>query len=742
MSKITINNNSEPDSPTTDRTVLWADSIEKVLKSKDDAGNVYAYGDTKKILISATDTTEGYGEDKLVAGDNMSVTVLNPGGNEQIEIAANLTNVPDTVVEITGGINAPTHIDSQKEWNNHFTSSTIVDGAEYTKEIDGTLSLTECQAVIRVAADSHVDILPVKVAATSSIALANNAANYVYIDYNAGAPVWVVSTSEGAYNSYDKVLGFIVARRDNILKVVDARFPTVDFGNVANQLFKDFGRFLHKSGGTAIGSSGLAITVTAGRFWYGTNPIPHPAFDTSIAGTANENIYTSIYGSFTITDEVKLLDNVNYDNGGTLTAMANGRWKSDFLYMVNNDPSSLALVYGKAQYTTQVGAEGEALPALPPALEGVGVLVGRYLIQEGIGTVIAQSYFDEEFSATGITEHNGLSGIDGGTIDEYYHMTLAQHTNLTSQDASLTTTGTPTFNSVTANNSPTVASDLVRKDYVDGLIQNVKRKENCLTATTENITLSGEQVIDTIVTSSSRVLVWQQTSPTQNGIYLTSAGAWARTDDANTGLEIIGALTKVLQGATYGDHQFNNSNSTVPTLGADNITFVNLGGGVVHSQTLGLQGGTTDEYYHMTNTEHTAATSIATQTQNGLMSTGVQNFAGDKAFFSKLQMKGGTIAAPIIKFWGDGATGWSNTAAGTISHSSAGTEVFKTNSTGADIPNGHLKIAGTQVLTTQQAAVADATGTATGSNATVITDLQTQLNLALAALRAHGIIAT
>ena len=44
--------------------------------------------DTKKVLVSTTDTTEGYLGDKIVAGAGVNVSVLNAGLNEQIEISA------------------------------------------------------------------------------------------------------------------------------------------------------------------------------------------------------------------------------------------------------------------------------------------------------------------------------------------------------------------------------------------------------------------------------------------------------------------------------------------------------------------------------------------------------------------------------------------------------------------------------------------------------------------------------
>lgn len=42
-----------------------------------------------KVLVSATDTTPGYLQEKLVSGFNIQVNLLNAGGNEQLEIASN-----------------------------------------------------------------------------------------------------------------------------------------------------------------------------------------------------------------------------------------------------------------------------------------------------------------------------------------------------------------------------------------------------------------------------------------------------------------------------------------------------------------------------------------------------------------------------------------------------------------------------------------------------------------------------
>ena len=53
-------------------------------------------------------------------------------------------------------------------------------------------------------------------------------------------------------------------------------------------------------------------------------------------------------------------------------------------------------------------------------------------------------------------------------------------------------------------------------------------------ATTANITLSGEQTIDGVLTSGSRVLVKNQSTASQNGIYVSSSGAWSLAADFNS----------------------------------------------------------------------------------------------------------------------------------------------------------------------------------------------------------------
>lgn len=110
-------------------------------------------------------------------------------------------------------------------------------------------------------------------------------------------------------------------------------------------------------------------------------------------------------------------------------------------------------------------------------------------------------------------------------------------------------------NKITSLATPTASTDAATKGYVDSTTQGLDVKASCRVATTANITLSGTQTIDGIsVVAGNRVLVKNQTTASQNGIYVVAAGAWSRSDDANNGTKLHGGtFTFVEEGTTNAD---------------------------------------------------------------------------------------------------------------------------------------------------------------------------------------------
>lgn len=125
------------------------------------------------------------------------------------------------------------------------------------------------------------------------------------------------------------------------------------------------------------------------------------------------------------------------------------------------------------------------------------------------------------------------------------------------------TAGTYTKVTVDAKGRVTSATQMEMTD-----IPGSSYKKSCRAATTGNITLSGVQTIDGVsVVAGDRVLVKNQTTSSQNGIYNVSASAWARAVDGDLSSEICAAVVNIDEGTTNGGKAFTNEFKATDTLG-------------------------------------------------------------------------------------------------------------------------------------------------------------------------------
>jgi hypothetical protein len=134
-------------------------------------------------------------------------------------------------------------------------------------------------------------------------------------------------------------------------------------------------------------------------------------------------------------------------------------------------------------------------------------------------------------------------------------------------------------NKITGLGDPTNPQDAATKIYVDNSIQGLDAKASCRAGTAGNITLSGTQTIDGVaVIAGDRVLVKDQNTASENGIYVASASAWARSADANTWDELVHAFVFVEQGTANANNGFVCTISAGGTLGSTAVTWVQFSG--------------------------------------------------------------------------------------------------------------------------------------------------------------------
>ena len=128
--------------------------------------------------------------------------------------------------------------------------------------------------------------------------------------------------------------------------------------------------------------------------------------------------------------------------------------------------------------------------------------------------------------------------------------------------------------------APVANNDIVNKLYVDAIVQGLNPKAACKVGTTANITLSGLQTLDTSYTTvaGDRVLVKNQSTASQNGIYIASASAWTRAVDMDVWAEVPGAYTVILYGTTQGNTSWVSTSADTGTINVTPITFVQFSG--------------------------------------------------------------------------------------------------------------------------------------------------------------------
>jgi hypothetical protein len=202
----------------------------------------------------------------------------------------------------------------------------------------------------------------------------------------------------------------------------------------------------------------------------------------------------------------------------------------------------------------------------------------------------------QPFYATVDPDQSGLH-ITNSTIDSTTIGATTPSTGVFTNVA--TTTGT-------IATAPSANTDIVNKQYVDAVAQGLNPKQAVKCATTADISLSGLQTIDTYTTlAGDRVLVKNQSTQSQNGIYIAGSSAWTRATDMDVWTEVPGAYTVILNGGQAQTAWVSTSAET-GTINVTPITFVQFAGNSTYYAGTGLSLAANT--FSITNTGVTAAT--------------------------------------------------------------------------------------------------------------------------------------
>ena len=394
------------------------------------------------------------------------------------------------------------------------------------------------------------------------------------------SPVLNTSISGTAFKDEDDMSSdsaTAVASQQSIKAYVDAQLTaqdldvTSDSGTIAIDLDSET---LTVAGGTGIDTSAATNTVTVGiDSTVTTNTGTQTLTNKTISGSSNtlSNIPNS-----SLTNSSVSLGGVSVSLGASDATPA-----FDLSDATNYPTSSLSGTISNSQLAS-------GIDAAKISAGNVGNTEFDYL--NGLTGAI-QTQLD-----TKAVKANNLSDLTNASTAR---TNLGLGTIATQDSSNVTITG----GSITGMGSPSGASDVTTKNYVDTLVAGLKTRIITRVATTANIDLTADlQNGDTLdgitLVTGDKVLVKNQTSVDENGIYdVVASGTATRNSDYDTISELAGQIVVVQEGSTHADDLFLCTTDSDAVLETDDITFTQVfpsSGGTVTS--VGLQDGGSSEF--------------------------------------------------------------------------------------------------------------------------------------------------
>lgn len=128
--------------------------------------------------------------------------------------------------------------------------------------------------------------------------------------------------------------------------------------------------------------------------------------------------------------------------------------------------------------------------------------------------------------------------------------------------------------------APTLGTDGATKTYVDSAINGLSWKDVVRVASTANIVVATGGLITVdgvLVAMNDRVLLKNQTTAAENGIYVAASTAWTRATDAAAAGDLLQAAVFVSEGTTQADTAWVMTTNAPITVGTTPLTWVQFG---------------------------------------------------------------------------------------------------------------------------------------------------------------------
>ena len=281
----------------------------------------------------------------------------------------------------------------------HVTGGAISDAGSQTYNV--ALGTGEIKST-----DSQVgDLFSFDWAASNGNAIADGETKWVFIDYSSGSPEVNIKSTFSSNIHTEFYLGNVV-REGTTLHILNN--PDCITNPTAHSLERLRHFNFQRVEGLILGETAdRYITVTAGETYNKNNEFILAAFNSSTGGTFDTYIDAIQQAS-----GQTQWDSINYNNGGSLTALTTNRYGVHWFYQEAD--GALVYLYGTSNTVSISGAQAEGRPStLPPRISAGGYIIGRGIFQKGDGDYsLIETVFETTFTSTTPENHDDMANIN------------------------------------------------------------------------------------------------------------------------------------------------------------------------------------------------------------------------------------------------------------------------------------------------------------------------------------------
>jgi hypothetical protein len=249
--------------------------------------------------------------------------------------------------------------------------------------------------------------------AVTALDLTASTVNYVY--YDSATSAVVVAGSEPGNEGI--LLATVVTNGSGIRFLHNTRVVVDNHIGRMHQYLLDTRKLALKSGlGVTAGTGGRQFTIGSGAYYVALSTLSYVG--------ATDATFSYFYGTNGATEVASQtqVSNTQYDNAGTLTSMTAGYYRSDTVILTSD--GRVSVIYGTAQYSTQLLASETATGNTPTFLDPTSFPLARLIVQEA-GNIVSfidirpQPATGGSGGAGGVTVHAALSGLSADDHGQY-----------------------------------------------------------------------------------------------------------------------------------------------------------------------------------------------------------------------------------------------------------------------------------------------------------------------------------